>query len=56
MIDLNITGKQHIPSRHETMKASKFGKSSIYYSFTSEACLEHAMVFILKSEYLAVSD
>ena len=56
-IDLNIKGKQHhIPSRHEIMKASKFGKPSIDHSFTSEACFEHVMIFILKSEYISRSD
>ena len=38
------------------MKASKFGKPSMDHSFTSEACFEHVMIFILKSEYISRSD
>ena len=42
-----------IPSRHEIMETSTFGKTSKDHSFTSEACFEHTLIFVLKGGFLA---
>ena len=55
-INKNIKGKQHIPTKHEIMKSSTFGKPSIEHSFTSEAYFEHVTIFILKSGFLHKND
>ena len=55
-IILDIKGKQHIPSRYEINKSSTFGKPSIDHLFTSEACFEHVLIFILKSGYVQKPD
>ena len=47
----NIKGKQNIPSKHDILKSSTIGKPSANHSFTSEACFEHIIIFLLKSEY-----
>ena len=52
----NIKGKQNIPSKHDILKSSTVGKPSTDHSFTSEACFEHIIIFLLKSEYLNEED
>ena len=52
-IESDIKGKQNFPSKHEVLKSSTFGKPSIDHSFTSEACFEHIMIFLLKSGYIS---
>ena len=44
---------REIPSRHEIIETSTFGKTSKDHSFTSEACFKHTLIFILKSGFLA---
>ena len=52
-IKFDIKGKhQQIPSRHDILKSSLVGKSSRDHSFTSEACFEHTVIFLLKTGYL----
>ena len=46
-------GKQYIPTRFEIFKTSNFGKPSLIYKFTSEACFEHVLVYLLKSDYFS---
>ena len=55
-IKLNIKGKQQIPLKHDILKSSTVGKPSRDHSFTSEACFEHIVIFLLKSEYLNEED
>ena len=50
--EINIKGKTYIPSKNELVKSSKFEKLSKNHSFTVEACFEHTLIYILKSEYL----
>ena len=49
-IKLNVKGKQKIPSKHDILKSSMVGKPSKDHSFTSEACFEHIIICLLKSE------
>ena len=55
-VKINIKGKQQIPSKHDILKSSTVGKPSPDHSFTSEACFEHIIIFLLKSEYLNEED
>ena len=43
-------------SRHDIMKKSKFGKSSLNHTFTSEATFEHILIFLLRSKYFPNQD
>ena len=52
----NDTGKCIIPSRQQILKGSAFGKASLDHTFTSQACMEHILIFILKSGYLSEED
>ena len=45
----NIKGKQNIPSKHDILKSSTVGKPSKNHSFTSEACFEHIIIFLLNN-------
>ena len=45
-----------MPSRYDVIKYAKFGKPSVDHSFTSEACIEHVMIFMLKSEFISQDD
>ena len=56
IIESNIKGKIHIPTKHDVLKSSNFGKPSKDHSFTSEACFEHTIIFLLKSGYIDKSD
>ena len=49
-------GKKLIPSKHVLIKNSNFGKPCLDHTFTSEACFEHVLIFILKSKYLPNQD
>ena len=49
-------GKINLISKYEIMKKSKFGRSSLDHTFTSEATFEHILIFILKGEYLTSQD
>ena len=53
-ISSNKKGKNIVPSRYDVIKSSKFGKLSADHSFTSEACIEHVMIFMLK-KYISLS-
>ena len=55
-ITIDNKGKKHIYSRHVLTKNSKFGKPSLDHTFTSEACFEHVLIFILKHKYLSNQD
>ena len=50
------SGKQCIPSRFEILKTSGFGKPDSSHSFTSEACFEHTLLHLLKSDFLSPQD
>ena len=52
----NLQGKKYIPSKNELIINSKFGKLSKNYWFTVEACFEHTLIHIIKSEYLEEKD
>jgi len=52
----NLQGKKYIPSKNELIKNSKFGKLSNNHLFTVEACFEHTLIHIIKSEYLDEKD
>ena len=54
--EININGKTYIPSKNELIKNWKFGKLSNNHSFIVEACFEHTLMHILKSEYLEKKD
>ena len=45
-------GKPCIPSCFDILKTSGFGKPDSDHSFTSEACFEHTLLHLLKSNYL----
>ena len=49
--EINIKGENYIHSKNELIKNSKFGKISNNHSFTVEACFEHTLIHIIKSEY-----
>ena len=46
----------YIPSKNELIINSKFGKLSKNHSFTVEACFDHTLIHIIKSEYLEEKD
>ena len=50
---ITSVNNREIPTRQEIMEPSTFGKTSKDHSFTSEACFEHTLIFILKSGFLA---
>ena len=52
---INI-GKIVIPTRYDVMRTSRFGKPSLDHSFTSEACFEHILIHILKTDVLSLCD
>ena len=43
----------NLPSKHQILKNTKFGKPSLNHSFKSEASFEHTIIFLLKSKYLS---
>ena len=55
-ITIDNKGKKQIYSKHVLTKNSKFGKPSLDHTFTSEACFEHVLIFILKNKYLSNQD
>ena len=52
----NLQGKKYIRSKNELIIHSKFGKFSNNHSFIVEACFEHTLIHIIKSEYLEEKD
>ena len=52
----NSQGKRYIPSKNELIINSNFGKHSKNHSFTVEACFDHTLIYIIKSEYLEEKD
>ena len=52
----NLQGKIYIRSKNELIIHSKFGKLSKKHSFIVEACFEHTLIHIIKSEYLEEKD
>ena len=55
-IIIDNKGKKLISSKHVLTKNSMFGKPSLDHTFTSEACFEHVLIFILKNKYLSIQD
>jgi len=49
-------GKIVVPTRYDVMRTSRFGKPSLDHSFTSEACFEHILIHILKTDFLSLCD
>ena len=49
-------GKIVVPTRYDVMRTSRFGKPSLDHSFTSEACFEHILIHILKTDVLSLCD
>ena len=52
----NLQGKKYIPLKNELIKNWKFGKLSNSHLFTVEACFEHTLIHVIKSEYLEEKD
>ena len=53
---INILGKQCIPSCFDILKTVGFENPDSDHSFTSEACFEHTLLHLLKSNYLLPQD
>ena len=49
-------GKINIPTKLQVLQDSAFGKPSLQHSFTSQACFEHTLIFLLKNNFLDDSD